>query len=282
MATNQSTLTLYGVNIKILDNIENKTEEYIKLLQLMYESDLHEKIRGPKSGKITNFNLTKDYDKDLYWGKFTTFTMIEKNNWLDDKSKEIVRNEDIQDGMYPNAKVAMFYFIPSIHRIFIKKNFGVTIDDFMIYLKKIITRLNDKYTIEIIKEQSNDSIDKILNSKNVLRIELEISYTNDDFADDFSTHADEYLKENKITKLHSVYTSEVEHKLNIKDKLIQGLLKLSKSNGYAIATIYNENNKKEKIKTKDYPMEYKIESSKHDSSFQLVYTKLKSLFPRKE
>jgi len=266
-------------NIKILPQELNVdyTDQYIDLFKRLYSENIAANTRGDKWMEIRT-QFSHEGDSVLY-GKLIYYTILDGKDWYNRREKTL-QQVDLGNDLYPNAKEIEYYFIPKAHRFcFINKTNGIAMSQIEIFLKKSLSRLLDEdMEVAVYKELTSDIIDRIISAPKLFRLEIGISYTNNDLSDEFEKLWDDEMKEGKIHELKLNAKSFKSDSINLENSnVLKGALKLSQSNGFAEATIQAEDGKNENVSTIDYPRRELI-STTEGNEHRDVYSKIMSIF----
>jgi len=260
----------YGFNIKILSNERKGKEMYEQLIKDLFVKDIVSIVGGEKAVTLrTQFSTIvplKNGEASLFYGKITRYTTLDGKNWYDQVKKDFI-NFDVPLGIFPNGFETDYLFIPDAHRFFIRVNPKVSIQSVERYLLQAIPEVigaKESFSVNII--QSQDVIEKILNSKELNMLKVEISYTNDDIGDAAQELMDKLLKNGNVGKLDATFRPDQSGVLETNSQFIRGVLELAKENGIAEATIRDENGRKAKVKTSNYPEKTTIRSENENLS----------------
>ena len=123
-----------------------------------------------------------DNQKILY-GKISRFTNLDSDDWIDLDKMEIASFE-IPENLFPNLKETEYFFIPKAHRFCMKKSQALSVTQVEEFFNKVLKEcLKTGEEFEVCIEQDSDTIQQILNARAIRRVEVEISYTNNDMKD---------------------------------------------------------------------------------------------------
>lgn len=238
----------YSLNIK-RNGIEEKerTKKYKELL-----NKLHEKKTSINVWSDKYVYLRRLFDQgDFMYGVFSVFTNIE-GDWLDFETGDIAKVK-LPDNVFPNWKDCEFYFFPSEHKMAIHYGGSISLNLIVKFLRGAFEFHfpNELITVDII--QSAGIYEKIVEAKEVRRLEINITYTNDDLMKEFGEYIDDELKKSKIHELNLIAKPDKDRNIDINNRLIGGSLELAQANGHAKATIINSEGKRELIKTYKHP-----------------------------
>lgn len=235
------------INIKIHSDDEDKQKLYSEMLtQIFNFTDYYAKI-GNKNGlvlkKIKKVPLTKkklgdefinlSYDTyEIYEGEFIKYKIEDQNDKHYNTISKELKPGNPNSVEKPNAYQIPFYFIPSIHRLLLPLNSKAKPTQVKLFFEEALLKIYDSskfFNIDIAK--SSEEIEKIFKFKSLDKLQLEISYTNDDLGEDEKEFMDALLKESNVTKFKAEYNAERKESLNMQSNLIKGGIELSKENG---------------------------------------------------
>jgi hypothetical protein len=260
----------YGFNVKILSNERSGTEMYESLIKDMFFKDIVAIVGGEKAMTLrTQFSTDIPLKKKtvrMYYGNITRYTTLDGKNWYD-KTKKDFTSFEVPLNIFPNGFETEYVFVPDAHRFFIRVNSKVSITAVERYLIKAIPEIissKEDFSVNII--QSQDVIEKIINSKELNFLKVEISYTNDDIGDAAQELMDRLLKNGQVGKLDAIFKPNQTGVLDTSSQFIRGVLELAKENGNAEASIRNANGKKERVVTSDYPEKIIAKSQLEDTA----------------
>lgn len=270
-------ISIFNIKISPKESKEDFTEIYSDLIKSLYKDNIAVNTRGDKWMELRT-QFTHNKNKVIY-GKITYYTMLDGKDWYN-RNKRKIEKVELDEGLYPNAKEIEYYFIPSAHRFcFINKSNGIAMSQIELFLKEALPRLiENNQSVLITKELTSDVIDRIINASKLFKLEVGISYSNNDLSDEFGELFDNDLRDSQIQELNMTAKSFKKDSIDIKkSKILKAALELSQSNGYANATIQNEEGKNENIATTEYPRKelvYSTEGREHKD----VFTKIMRLF----
>lgn len=187
---------------------------------------------------------------------------------------------EIPKNLFLNPREADFIFYPDLHRIAIPHRSKVSINTIKILIEGILKQVIDKSeAVEVLVEQSSDAFEKIISAKEIKKVHIEISPSNADTNKDATDFIDKELKKMGAGKLVSDIHPNATGRLNTEEsKILRGFFGMAASNGYAIATIVNDDNKKEIINTEKHPELFKAAAGSAEESRDVLYNALKRRF----
>jgi hypothetical protein len=268
----------FGFNVKLY-SLERKGESiYAELIQNIFRQDILVSIGAERAMTLrTQFTASatnQDLRHQIFYGKLLRFTLLEGNNWYS-KTKHDFINYEVPLDAFPNAFETDYIFIPAVHRFFIKISSKINANITREFLEKAFSRValsNEQVTVNVI--QSKDIIDQIISSDDLRSLKVNVSYTNDDIGDEAQELIDKLLKDGQIGEAEASFRPDQNGNLSTKSSLIRGLLEIAKDNGRAEATIINENGKRQKIKTTNYPEKINIDSESEESIKIALFEKM--------
>lgn len=262
------------INIKIHSDEKDKQFLYSETISQIFNfTDFFVKI-GNKNGlvlkKIKKVPLNKkmlgsefnnlEYDTyDIYEGEFIKYKIEDQNDKHYNTVSKELKPGNPNSIEKPNAYQVPFYFIPSIHRLLLPLNSKAKPTQVKRFFEEALLKIYDSskfYNVDIAK--SSEEIEKIFKFKSLDKLQLEISYTNDDLGEDEKQFMDALLKESNVNKFKAEYNAERKESLNIDSKLIKGGIELSKENGAVKATGTNSFGNKVVVNTMNEFENFKI------------------------
>jgi len=262
------------INIKIHSDEKDKQFLYSETINQIFNfTDFFVKI-GNKNGlvlkKIKKVPLNKkmlgsefnnlEYDTyDIYEGEFIKYKIEDQNDKHYNTVSKELKPGNPNSIEKPNAYQVPFYFIPSIHRLLLPLNSKAKPTQVKRFFEEALLKIYDSskfYNVDIAK--SSEEIEKIFKFKSLDKLQLEISYTNDDLGEDEKQFMDALLKESNVNKFKAEYNAERKESLNIDSKLIKGGIELSKENGAVKATGTNSFGNKVVVNTMNEFENFKI------------------------
>ena len=266
----------YGFNLKVLSNERKGTEMYEKLIKDLFYKDIVAIVGGEKAmtlrTQFSNDIPLKNRTEKIFYGNITRYTTLDGKNWYDKTKKDFV-NYEMPLGIFPNGFETEYIFIPAAHRFFIRVDAKVSVSVVERYLLQAIPEVllpKEDFSVNII--QSQDVIEKIINSKELNQLKVEISYTNDDIGKEAQELMDKLLKKGQIGRLDATLRPDQTGVLDTNSDFVRGVLELAKENGSAEASIKDANGRKAKVKTSNYPEKIVAKSDLEDTAKYDLFT----------
>ena len=177
------------------------TQNYIDLIKKLHSENIAINTRGEKFMELRTLHSYKK-GKVLY-GKLTYYTILDTKDWYNRKSKTI-QTVELDEDLYPNAKEIEYYFIPEAHRFcFINKSNGIALSQIEIFLEKALPKIVEKgKSVFVTKELTKDVIERIIKAENLYRLEIGLSYSNNDLTEDFEELLENDLIDGQVENLN--------------------------------------------------------------------------------
>jgi len=269
--------SMFNIKISPKTSEENFTQLYVDLIRKLHSDNIAINTRGEKYMELRTLS-SYDNDKVLY-GKLTFYTILKGNDWYNKRSRTI-ENVELENDLYPNAKEIEYYFIPEAHRFcFINKTNGIAMSQIEIFLSKALPLIVDQdKTVIVTKELTEDVIDRIISASKLFKLQIELSYSNNDLSEDFEELLDNDLRDGQVKNLNLLARSFKSETIDLeRSKFLNAALRLSQSNGYAEATIENADGKNENVATIEYPRKELLHSTEGNEHID-VLTRVLRLF----
>ncbi|WBA44329.1 DUF4747 family protein [Hymenobacter canadensis] len=229
------------INIKLRqpDARESTTQENADMIMALYNKKIKVKINSTTGIIIRRCFRTTFGNKEVIVGYLSRFTPVEGQEWIDLENPDSdAATLAAPKNAAPGLRDTVFYFIPSIHRLSLIRGSNTLTPQFVatFFVKAISKLLGSNQAVDVEVLTSKNYIEELKEASAVTRLEIEISYTNNDF--NFDSLIDDELKNAGIGKLKLVATADTTGSIDIeKSKLIEQALKLAIGNGSIAATV---------------------------------------------
>lgn len=271
----------YCVNITIQSSTRSGPEMYERIFRQIFSNRQVIDIGHGKGMCLKEMNL---YESETNGGKFkyfqgemAKFSLIETDDWLD-LTNMIKTTHDLPSNLFPNLVISEYVFIPEAHRFYFKSTSKVTVNNVVDFFKTSLKDLigeNEQFAVN--EMTSKDLIERILKADVLVRLEVDISYTNNDLGSSSAKEAlDKLFKVADAAKAHIVMTPADKSKgLDTSSTLVKGLVELTHENGVAKATIKEAGRKRAiPISTKNHPEKIPVETEKNGLPFWELVKKI--------
>jgi hypothetical protein len=206
---------------------------------------------------------------------------------LDEPDQEEEKQEELPKNRVPNPRDVVFFFSPENHRLAISKRGGpISINQAHDYFEKAVKQvLKTGQKVDLDIEQSGDTFREILEAPRVKRVEVELTYTNNDMTKENAADVDRTMKSGNVRKLVMIAIADDSTEgLDFGNiPFLQGAVELAQSNGKVSATVVDAKSPGKRgrtVITEEHPREEAVVSETPANVVRDMYAKLKSLFPR--
>ena len=277
------------LNVK-LRNRNNKKDvdpqEYIRLFKRVYNQKVH-KESSPGRHCIFKFMFDEKEEKRIQFlsGTLAQFTFIQNERWFNLNSLDLDSEFHVPDGLFPDAKITEYVFIPAAHRFCYRVSHEFNVSPYSVkkFLEFALDEVTDqKHFVQVDVESDRASLKAILEARVIKKLLIDINYSNTDFGDDLKKFVEDDIKASNSSRLKIEATQKPDISIDIeKSKILTGAIEASISNGETEATIIDENDKVQKIKTSNFPRRESVYGVKSRFN-QLVYEKIMKVFRRRK
>jgi hypothetical protein len=241
-------------------NLNLKSEERkggITFKNFILESELAKKGVQMRGNTVMYFRRVHNTEIDgveVIYGLISKNINIEGMPWQDRETAELV-NVEIPDGAVPGLKDLMFVYIPEEHRLLFRSNTSFSPNVVKDFLQRFIAaniHLDREYAT-VTLHQSKDEIEEIKKARLIKRVEVKITYTNDDLNKDAAEFMDRYLRDSNLAEFEMIARSKGSTKIDPEGTIIKGSLGLASENGYAKVSYVDQNGRNQNLNTLDHP-----------------------------
>jgi len=266
------------LNIKLLSNDRSGTDAYIDILTRIFNDKMIKPVKGGKQAILRTQFKTEIKGKTVIYGKFSKFTKIEDEGWLNLNNME-VQTLEIPKYLFPNLVESDYIFIPDAHRLAIVKTEKIQISSVYSYFFQAVKdaiAIDEDY--QVIVEQSSDIFDEIINAPHIYRLEIDISYSNHDIYKEATEYMDDEIRHMNAKKLKLIVTPDHRQQLSLDSEILKGALGVAKSNGEVKARIEDAESHKKTIITKDHPETITLKVANDDQIKSTIFDKIMNMF----
>jgi len=251
----------YILNIKLRKKNSTKDlspKDYVRLFNDLYKRKIHKESSSSKHCIIRFlFEEKPGQGTNYLYGSMAQFTFIHNERWFNLASLDLDNEFKVPDGLFPDAVITEYVFIPSAHRFCFRTSSDIRISPYPV--KKFLdAALNEvckaDEIVHVDVESDRTTIDTILAAKELRKLIIDINYSNLDTGDDLKKFVEEDIKASNSSRLKIEATQKPDVSIDVKkSKILTGALQSSVSDGEAEATILDNNNRVQTIKTSDFP-----------------------------
>ena len=225
--------------------------------------------------------MTKVGADSVVYGKVCRFTVPEGTKWLNLDKMEL-QDHVIPKNLFPGGKEVDYFFIPAAHRILIRKVTGFSITSLKNYFHEAFNSVIEAgEEVEVLIEQAHDAFDQIREATAIRKVEIEISYSNDDFFKPGIKYMDEQIRAMRASKVKIQATPDHHESLSLDSDLLKGALGLAQSNGTVVARIVGPDNKKKTINTEDHPRIFSLFLGSAEEIIPKLFPMIMGIFRKK-
>ncbi len=272
------------INVKIRKrkNATANAADYVRIIRTAFEKKIHAESSPNKHCIIrSHFEKRQDNKVKYVYGFFAQFTYIENERWFNLRSLDLDKEFRVPDGLFPDAKMTEYVFIPAAHRFCyrIHSDFQVAPYPVRKFLDNALNAAaNPGEFVQVDVESDRVSLAKILAAKFVKKITIDINYSNVDIGDDLKKFVEDDIKASNTDHFKIEATQKPNVSIDVKkSKILKGALESAVSNGEAEAKIIGDNNRVQTIKTTEYPRKESV-YGKISNFNELVFEKIMSIF----
>jgi hypothetical protein len=274
----------YAINVKLRKRNSKqdlKPEDYVRVFQKVFNEKIHKQSSSSKHCIFRFMQAEKGANKEVLYltGILVQFTFIENEKWFNLKNMDLDEAFKVPDDLFPDPVQTEFIFVPAAHRFCFKFGAGANLspNPIKLFLERALNEAckSDEF-VQVDLETDHSTIRKIMNAKELKKLKISINYSNLDIGSDIKKFVEDENRKTNLKKIEIVATPKTGESIDLNDSIIlSGALQGVPSNGEAEATIINENNKREKIKTSNYPVVLRVKGT-ISRLFDLTYTRIMS------
>lgn len=252
----EQTYKVQIVNVKLLSNERKGNSAYEEIIRSVHQNKVSIPVFGNTHMILrTMFEDVVDVNGvgiSILYGKISKYTVIDGKDWLNLNNME-VENINLPANVFPNLKESEYVFIPEAHRLAIINKDSITVRHTEKFLKGAIKKVIDPTEdFEVCIEQADDAFERIVTAQQILKLHIDISYSNADIGDDAYEFMDNELRNGEVGRLKMDISPNHNKNIVTTGTVISGSLKVAQSNGSAQATII-EDGKRIVVNTNEHP-----------------------------
>jgi len=264
MATTEKTRYhyFYLINVKLRKKNSTRdlsSKDYVNLFKKVYERKIHKESSANKHCIIRFLFENKDSHNNIEYlsGTMAQFTYIHNERWFNLQSMDLDNEFKVPDGLFPDAVITEYIFSPVAHRFAYRTSSEIRITPYSVkkFLDAALNEVcNEDEIVHVDVESDKISIETILSARELRKLVIDINYSNLDTGDDLKKFVEEDIKASNTDRVKIEASQKPDVSIDVKkSKILTGALEASVSNGEAEATIVDDNNRVQKIKTSDFP-----------------------------
>lgn len=239
----------YFINFVLKVPEMQRPEEYVKVFSSISDNKIQVQTYGDRRTFITLFQKLGEN----YVGTISNAIFVNPDSTSINSETYEISCPDIDPSEGLSLKQWDFYFFPHSHRMAIVGSCSLS-QVLKFFKKAFYETLGDEDYYSIYIEKDRGVLEMIVNSAKVSRLEMELSYSNNDNYDDWKDLLDEEMRSSNTKQAKFSFKSLSGRYLNLaQTKFMNALLWLTKSNGHAKATIEKEKGRCEIVDTNNHP-----------------------------
>lgn len=230
------TLSLRYYNVVIQPAEYHQKENYVDLMKRAFQCG-SSIVTG--SDKVTKMRAL-DIIGDIMHGQLINYSTLSTKNWYDDNADKVVEH-DMEPNLYPNAREWDFYFMPEKHRMAVAIKRGISWPQFEKFFAKIFEQICEGLgfdSVQFNRVTTSQGLEEIFKLDSINSLEIEVSYSNNDNNDAYTTAIDDEFKDTNVALLKAKAVGTKEHPIKLKkegNSVLNSLLNLTRNNGFAKA-----------------------------------------------
>lgn len=240
------------INIVLYPDSRQRPENYANIFRRIYELRQRRKTYGDRWTSIRTFY--QSMDTGVIHGDFSNAIFIDP----DSQALDIITNEIVTSNTDPNKGLGLktwdYWFFPEEHRIAVIA--GASESQILKFLREaFLYILGDEESFQINSEKENGVVERIISATALSSLFVSISYSNNDNLDSWEAAIDQQLRDSNSRKASLKLSATKKNPIDLsKNGMAQGFVRLSASNGYAEASIVEDNGNVVTVKTEDHPV----------------------------
>lgn len=251
MYTEQTNICKIKVfNIVLYPESDQRPENYVELFTNIFSRNVLVSTYSDRATHLRSF-----YGPDangVFHGDISNAIYVNPDSDAIDRTT----NEIVPSGADPNrglgVKIWPFVFVPEFHRIAVVMPFSEK--QVQKFLEKAICCFREPDSFAVNVEKDRDVIERIINTPAISRLEVRISYTNNDNLNDWSRLIDGEMRQSNAKSSTTIVTGTKRNPIDIRQsEMLKAYVNLSASNGYTVATVYDDD-VAEKVDTSEHPL----------------------------
>lgn len=250
------------INIKARE--EQTPEHYVNLMSRIYNDDPMVDIGRKHMISMKSFSKgpVGAGTQIPQWIEmiFTTYVIVDPEAFYDKRMKKDITMETWDDDIVVNKREIYTLFIPDAHILAVRMSAEGSLRHVERYMLEAVEKVEPE-TFDVTVIKSHDVIQRILDSRHIIKLDASVSFSNPGHSEDFEAAFDEKLKETNPSKCNIKMQGTKEKPLqNVQNGLIRAIVSLSEQNGEVKATIV-ENNIPVIVNTNQHPARLRIAST---------------------
>lgn len=243
------------INIKA--RVNQTPLHYVEAFRQIKEQDPLVEVYGKKCISIRSLQESEllENDNTPKWMQLciTHYTIVDPSafyNIREHKDVKMAWNTDIVANMHE----AELYFIPSVHKLAVKRNAKISLNNVLKYLEGALNAIEPEgFDVSVVLD--HDMIMRILNAHAIYSFEANVTYSNPGHTSGFSRLFEDNVREMNPNKFSISAVGTKDNPLvNNEDGIIEAATSLAEENGSVKALIVEqEGGDRVRIDSKEHP-----------------------------
>ena len=280
----QTTFNILNIKLRQPDAKESTPAQYADLIVRLNTIRPKIKLSTTLGAVPRRFIRDRVGNTEVIVGFITKYTIIENGKWIDLNDPEGEgKDVPIPGNTAANSRDTLFYFVPANHRMaLVQRKGSLSPQNAKLFLEGAFKNILSKgQYVDIDIAPSTRQYQKIVDSKLISRIEINLTYSNNDLNDEFTELLDEELKKSNTNQLKLIATAEKGERLDLQQSsFLQGALGLARDNGEVTATETGPTGRRTTIRPSTAPQRETIVSEQPSDLLRDVSATLLNLYPR--
>lgn len=244
------------INVKLMSDDRSGDAAYTDIIKKINQKKVSIPIRGDRHMILrTQFeNVVEVNGKNwnVLYGSISTYTVIDGKDWINLENME-VESVDLPRNTFPNLKESDFFFVPGAHRFAFVVKSGFNANAVEKFLKDAISQVVDEgEDFSVTKEQDESDFEQIFQADIVKKLEIDVSYSNQDTGNEAMEFMDEQIKAAHMKRMKIEGTPDNTGNIDVNVKILKGAIGLAQHYGKVTASII-KNGVSSKIVTDWHP-----------------------------
>lgn len=273
------------LNIKILSEEREGEDILAGLIKKIKSAKIRKPISTDRELAImTAFTTKVGQQENIVYGKLVSAIDLQNEEWLNLENMESTKYA-VPKNLRAKIRQAEYVLIPKAHRLFLisQAKSGISQKQVKKFLEQAIPDvLKEGEDVQIFIEKDKEGIKQITEASFVEWLEITVSKTNNDNSKDAADWVDKEIENMNVNELGIFVNARGEEGINVDNKLLQGALELSSSNGEAKARIIDKGGQSKMVRTSDYEKKFALFADDLDSKVVAIVDFVLGLFRNKD
>lgn len=232
------------INVKLMSDSRSGDAAYTDIIKKINQEKVSIPIRGDRHMILrTLFNNVVEVNGrnwDVLYGSISTYTVIDGKDWINLENME-VESVDLPRNTFPNLKESDFFFVPGAHRMAFVMKSGFSANAVEKFLNEAVAQvIEEGEDFLVTKEQDESDFEQIFQADIVKKLEIDVSYSNQDTGDEAMEFMDEQMKTAHMKRLKIEGTPDNTGNIDVNVRILKGAIGLAQHYGKVTASIIKD------------------------------------------